>query len=75
MDFMDSLKFVIFSQQIYRLAAFRFDKSRTKLMTDNKELFFSVFYVSLISAEVGYIGWKAYSFPAENFFKINVGKF
>lgn len=72
---MDSLKWVFFSQQIYRLAAFRLNASRSKLMTDNLETMFSVLYVSLFSAEVGYIGYRAYSFPAENFFKINVGEF
>lgn len=74
MELLDSLTWLTFSQQVYRLAVFRRDRSRSKLITDNLEIFFSVFMTSVITAEVCYIGHKVYFSPAENFFQINVGK-
>jgi hypothetical protein len=60
MDLMDSLKWVFFSQQFYRLAAFRLNANRSQLITDNTELFASFFYVSLITMSVGYIGYARF---------------
>lgn len=67
MDFLDSLKWVIFSQQLYRLAMFRTDKTRTRVITDNMELFLSLLIVGAIVAEVSYIGQKVYYNPEESF--------
>lgn len=75
MDLLDSMKWVIFSQQLYRLAMFRTDKNRTKVITDNMEVFLSVVLVSLILSEVGYIGQKVYYNPEETFTQTKEGCF
>lgn len=74
MDLLDSLKWQIFSQQLYRLAVFRIDKRSRKIVTDMLEVFLSVSLVSVIVAEVGYISHKIYYSPAGNFFQINKGE-
>lgn len=71
MELLDSLKWMIFSQQLYRLALFRTDKLGTKLMTDKWEILMSITYILAITGEVGYIGQKLYFNPAKNFFQIS----
>lgn len=60
MDLMDSLKWVFFSQQLYRLAVFRMNANRSKLITDNTELLCSFLYVSLITIKIGYVGYSTF---------------
>lgn len=69
MELLQSMKWVILSQKLYRLAVFRIDKTGRKLITDNWEIFASIFLVTIISSEVIYIGQKAYFQPPGNFFQ------
>lgn len=74
MELLDSMKWMILAQRLYRLAVFRSVKKRAKLVTDNWEILWSIMYIGVIAAEVSYIGQKMYFSPSENFFQINVGK-
>lgn len=74
MELLDSLKWAILSQRLYRLAVFRTANDRAKLVTDNWEIFWSVLYIGIIAAQVCYIGQIMYFRPSENFFQINVGE-
>lgn len=74
MELLDSMKWTISAQRLYRLAVFRTVKKRAKLVTDNWEIFWSIMYIAIIAAEVSYIGQKMYFSSNENFFQINVGK-
>lgn len=69
MDLLQSMKWVILSQKLYRLAVFRIDKTGRKLVTDNWEIFASILFISIVSAEVIYIGQKVYFQPPGNFFQ------
>ena len=74
MDLMDSLKWVFFSQQIYRLAAFRLNSNRSKLITDNLETFGSFFYISLITVQVAVVGYETYFMPGDGYVQVRAGK-
>lgn len=69
MDLLQSMKWVILSQKLYRLAVFRIDKTGRKLVTDNWEIFASILLVTAISSEVIYIGQKVYFQSPGNFFQ------
>lgn len=74
MDLMDSLKWVFFSQQIYRLAAFRLNNNRSKLITDNLETFCSFFYISLITVQVAVVGYDTYFTSGDANIQVREGK-
>lgn len=69
MELLQSMKWVILSQKLYRLAVFRIDKAGRKLITDNWEIFASILLVTIVSAEVIYIGQKVYFQPPGSFFQ------
>lgn len=74
MDFVDSMNWVFRSQYFYRLAVFRVDKSRSKVVTDKLEMFYSVLLLGFIAAEVAFIGHKVYFETQENFLQTKTGE-
>lgn len=74
MEVIDSMKWLITSQHLYRLAVFRIDKSKSKVVTGKRDIFWSLLFAAAISAEVAYVGHKVYFEPAENFFQTSESK-
>lgn len=74
MNFLDSVQTLIYSQQFFRLAAFRIDKKRNKVITDNLEIFLSSLTLIAIAVYAAYIGQKVYFSPPENFFQTSHGE-
>lgn len=54
MDLISSLKYVIIVQRYYRLAVFKIDKLRGKLVTNNLEVTLSLTLIALVIMEMTY---------------------
>src|SRR5690349_15957201 len=73
MDLINSLKWTFATQRWYRLAVFRPDKSRSKVLTDKREVFLSSLLIVAITVELAFIGHKVYFEKTENFFQTSSG--
>jgi hypothetical protein len=58
MSNLEAFKWTLRSQQLYRLAVFRIDKSRTKLVTDNVQLLLSLAIIGVVVAELAFCGYQ-----------------
>lgn len=57
MNFLDSIKWVLFSQEHYRLAVFRIDWNSSKLITEKYQFFYSFFVIALVACEFFFCGF------------------
>lgn len=73
MDFLDAIKWIVISQQFYRLAIFKVDKSYGKLFTDNLQVLLSFGILGIVFGEVFYCGYNL-MYTNENMIKQGEGK-
>lgn len=57
MNFLDSIKWMMFAQEHYRLAVFRIDWKTSKFITEKYQFFYSFFVISLLACEFIYCGF------------------
>lgn len=77
MELFNSLKYVIYGQQFFRLATFRLDKATNTLHTNNLDVIKSLIYITAFSTQIGFVLQKLFADTDEgegSFYQFNVGE-
>lgn len=79
MDLFDSLKYIIYGQQFFRLASLRLDKASNLLYTSNLDVVNSLIYIAAFSTQIGFVVQKLFADTSESdvegsFYQFNVGE-
>lgn len=80
MDLFESLKYIIFGQQFFRLASLRLDKTTNLLYTSSLDVISSLIYITAFSTQIGFVLQKLFAADTSDtdvegsFYQFNVGE-